>query len=68
MIGTQLKHHFHGYTAWIISSNFEALKLLGLKPSRKIALYNGALQCKFQRYDLYAGSKKASKNEDMVQY
>lgn len=63
MIGTQLKHNFHGYTAWIISSNFEALKLVGLKPSRKITLYNGALQCKFQRYDLYAGSKKASKNE-----
>jgi putative N6-adenine-specific DNA methylase len=68
MIGSQLKHNFHGYTAWIISSNFEAMKLLGLKPSRKIALYNGALQCKFQRYDLYAGSKKASKNDDMVSY
>jgi putative N6-adenine-specific DNA methylase len=67
MIGTQLKHNFHGYTAWLISSNFEALKLLGLKPSRKIALYNGALQCKFQRYDLYAGSKKAKKQEGYVE-
>lgn len=64
MIGDQLKNNFHGYTAWIISSNFEAMKLIGLRPSRKITLYNGALQCKYQRYDLYAGSKKAKYNKN----
>ena len=61
MIGTTLKHNFHGYTAWIISSNFEAMKLVGLRPSKKYTLYNGALQCKYHKYELYAGSKKGSK-------
>ena len=37
----------------------EALKHIGLRPSKKMTLYNGALECKFQRYDMYAGSKKA---------
>ena len=61
MIGTTLKHKFHGYTAWIISSNFEAMKLVGLRPSKKHTLYNGALQCKYHKYELYAGSKKTHK-------
>ena len=60
MIGSTLKHNFHGYTAWIISSNFEAMKLVGLRPSKKYTLYNGALQCKYHKYELYEGSKKGS--------
>ena len=59
MIGDQLKQKFGGWSAWIISSNMEALKKIGLRPSRKIAVINGALDCKFQRFDMYAGSKKA---------
>lgn len=59
MIGDQLKQNFKGWSAWIISSNIAALKRVGLRPSRKIAVTNGALDCKFQRFDMYAGSKKA---------
>ena len=58
-IGNQLKHAFTGYTAWIISSNKEALKHIGLKPSRKITIFNGQLECKFQQFKMYKGSKKA---------
>jgi len=57
-IGDQLKQSFAGYTAWIISSNKEALKNIGLRTSRKMTLYNGPLECKFQKYELYAGSRK----------
>lgn len=57
-IGTALKHHFKGYTAWIISSDMRALKLIGLHPTAKIPLLNGSLECKFQKFELYDGSKK----------
>lgn len=60
-IGSTLKHNWKGYTAWFISSNPESFKCVGLRPTRKIQLFNGALECRFQKYDLYDGSKKASK-------
>ena len=54
-IGTALKHHFAGATAWIISSNEAAMKCIGLKPTRKYRLLNGELDCQFNRYDLFKG-------------
>jgi putative N6-adenine-specific DNA methylase len=62
MIGTKLKHSFEGFSAWIISSNRESLKFIGLKPSSKQVLFNGALECYFQRFDLYKGSKKGQRD------
>ena len=60
-IGSKLKHSFEGYTAWILSSNREALKKIGLKPSEKYILLNGANECMFLKYDLYRGSRKIVK-------
>ena len=57
-IGSALKHQFSGATAWIISSNEAAMKCIGLKPSRKLRLLNGELDCQFNRYDLFAGKRK----------
>lgn len=57
-IGNTLKRHYSGYTAWIISSNTDALKQIGLKPSKKYTVYNGALECKFLGFELYDGSRK----------
>ena len=57
-IGTALKHQFTGATAWIISSNAAAMKCIGLKPFKKMHLLNGELDCQFNRYDLFAGSRK----------
>lgn len=54
-IGDTLKQNWAGYDAWIISANLEALKHLGLRPSRRISLFNGPLECKFQKYELYSG-------------
>jgi putative N6-adenine-specific DNA methylase len=56
-----LKKKYSGYEAWIISSNLEALKKIGLSASRKITLYNGPLECKLMRYELYEGTKKRHK-------
>ena len=57
-IGDKLKKDFPGYTAWLISSNLEGIKKIGLHHTRRITLYNGSLECKFLRYEMYSGSKK----------
>ena len=57
-IGTALKHQFTGATAWIISSNAEAMKCIGLKPSKKYRLLNGELDCQFNKYELFQGKRK----------
>lgn len=58
-IGDTLKQHYAGCTAFIISSNIGALKNIGLHASKRITLYNGALECKFMRFDLYKGTKNS---------
>lgn len=60
-IGNALKHHFKGFSAWIISSNKDVIKLIGLKPSKKIELFNGPLECKLERFDVFEGSLKDQK-------
>lgn len=60
-MGSALKHRFAGATAWIISSNEDAMKCIGLKPSKKMRLLNGELDCQFNRYDLFAGKRNDHK-------
>lgn len=57
-IGKTLKFGFENHNAWIISSNFEALKFIGLKPAKKIKLFNGNLECRFNHYELFKGKRK----------
>lgn len=56
-IGTTLKHQFAGATAWIISSNEAAMKCIGLKPTAKLRLLNGELDCQFNKYELFNGKR-----------
>ncbi len=58
MMGDHMKEAYTNYKVWMISSNKEALKCIGLKPKKKHTLYNGALECKFQCYTMYRGSMK----------
>lgn len=62
-IGDTLKQAYPGTDAWFITSNLEAIKHVGLRPSRKIKLYNGALESKLLKYQIYQGSKKAKFQE-----
>ncbi|MDB4710438.1 THUMP domain-containing protein [Flavobacteriales bacterium] len=57
-IGSRLKHFWENYDAWVFSGNFSALKKLGLKPNKKIILFNGPLECKLIHLPIYRGSKK----------
>ena len=63
-VGNALKKNYNGYNAWIISSDFNALKFIGLKPTRKITLFNGPLECKLAKFEIYQGSKKTAKFTD----
>ena len=60
-VGDSLKKNFKGWQAWIISSDFTALKHVGLKPSKKYTVYNGPLECKFARFDVFEGKYKDMK-------
>ena len=60
-MGTALKHQFCGATAWVISSNEEALKCIGLRPAKKTHLMNGELECLFNKYELFKGDRKTWK-------
>jgi 23S rRNA (guanine2445-N2)-methyltransferase len=58
-IGDTLKREYPGTDAWFITSNLEALKFVGLRPSRKIKVFNSHLESRLVKYVMYEGSKKA---------
>jgi putative N6-adenine-specific DNA methylase len=62
-IGDALKKKFSGYDAWMLTSNLDAAKCIGLRPTRKIALFNAALECKYLKFSIYDGTKKLHKLE-----
>lgn len=57
-VGDSLKNNYKNCTVWLISSDLENLKMIGLKPSKKIELMNGNLKCSFREFKIYEGSKK----------
>jgi 23S rRNA (guanine2445-N2)-methyltransferase len=61
MIGSTLKHNYPGSTAWLITSNKESLRHVGLKPKEKHLLFNGALECTLLKYEMYKGTQKHQK-------
>lgn len=66
-IGDTMKQGYSNTNAWLITSNLDALKFVGLRPSRKIKLFNGKLEARLVKYEMYAGSKKGkymNNNED----
>ena len=57
-IGDALKTNFQGYEAFIFTGNLEAAKAIGLKVSRRIPLFNGPIDCRLLKYELYRGSRR----------
>lgn len=58
MIGERLKHQFLNNDAWILSYREECFDQIGLKPSIKIPVYNGSLECEFRKYQIFDGKMK----------
>lgn len=55
-LGNFFKRKMQGYDCWVLSSNFDALKKIELKPSKKIQVYNGSLSCDFRKFEIFEGS------------
>ena len=66
MIGERLKHEFMGNDAWILSYREECFDQIGLKPSIKIPVYNGSLECEFRKYSIFDGKRKDFRSEGGV--
>ena len=66
MIGERLKHEFTGNEAWILSYREECFDQIGLKPSIKIPVYNGSLECEFRKYQMFDGKMSAFREEGGV--
>jgi putative N6-adenine-specific DNA methylase len=60
MIGNIMKKSFTGTDVWVISADKEALKNIGLRPTTKYKLFNGPLECRYNKYEIYSGSKRNS--------
>lgn len=58
MIGERLKHQFKDNEAWILSYREECFEQIGLKPSIKVPVYNGSLECEFRKYQIFDGKLK----------
>lgn len=67
MIGERLKHSFTGNDAWVLSYREECFDQIGLKPSIKIPLFNGSLECEFRKYQLFNGKFKEFRSENADQ-
>lgn len=63
MIGSQLKHVFKGYDAWIISYHDECFNKIGLKPAICINMMNGSLECEYRKYEIFEGKYNDFKRE-----
>lgn len=63
MIGERLKHQFLNNDAWVLSYREECFDQIGLKPSIKIPLYNGSLECEFRKYQIFDGKLKDFRSE-----
>jgi len=65
-IGDTLKNGYPDSTVWFITSDLQALKHVGLRTSKRILLKNGDLDCRFVRYDMYAGTRKIRPEEKEI--
>ncbi len=62
-IGDTFKKNYSGCSAWLITSDMEAVDSIHLKHTRRIKIFNGNLECRFLKYEMYDGSKKLSKQK-----
>lgn len=66
MIGEKLKHDFKNNEAWVLSYREECFNQIGLRPSIKIPVYNGSLECEFRKYQMFDGKLKEFRSEGNI--
>ena len=55
-VSDNLKRHWAGHAAWLLTSDRQLPRQMRLSEARKIPLFNGPLECRFFRFDLVSGS------------
>ena len=63
LIGSKLKNVFKGYHAWIIAGKNDYIAKIGLAPSEKIPILNGALECELREYIIFEGDYKSFRRD-----
>ncbi|MCC9168381.1 THUMP domain-containing class I SAM-dependent RNA methyltransferase [Pontibacter harenae] len=63
-IGDTLKNNYQGYDAFVFTGNLDAAKSIGLRASRRTPLYNGSIDCRLLKYELYRGSRRGEEKEN----
>lgn len=66
MIGERFKHQFMENDAWVLSYREECFDQIGLKPSIKIPVFNGSLECEFRKYTIFDGKMRDYRSEGGV--
>ena len=56
-IGDFFKQKCAGYTGYIFTGNPSLSKMVGLRTSRRLVFYNGNIECRLLKYDLYVGTR-----------
>jgi putative N6-adenine-specific DNA methylase len=59
-LGDQLKKHAVGSTAWLLVGNRELANELHLRTTRRIPVFNGPVECRLLRFDLFEGALQKS--------
>jgi len=62
-LGDALKQRFAGWTACLLTGDARLPKLIGLKPSKRTPLYNGAIECRLFRFEIVAGRPQRAARE-----
>jgi putative N6-adenine-specific DNA methylase len=56
-IGDALKARGAGCNAWLLVGDRTLAGAIGLRPQRRLVLFNGPIECRLLRFDLYAGRR-----------
>ena len=62
-LGNKLKNVYKGYSAWVISSEFELFKAIHLKESVRYPLMNGSLECELRQFEMFDGTYRDLRRE-----
>ena len=57
-LASHWKQHYAGWTAWVLSPDMKLPQALRLKESRRVPMWNGAIECRLFRFELVAGSAR----------
>ncbi len=57
-LATHWKHHYPGWTAWVLSPEMKLPGMMRLKESRRVPMWNGPIECRLFRFDMVSGSAR----------